>query len=184
MEKYSTTNHFLSLRDYENIAVRVVCKLGYKYRWMLRNEDAISEIIYNVALGDVRYKYGSRKGYRMSNANFSARTINSNKAKFVYLDASRDVGYGEFNLHKMIENKKDINPSEKSAANEIIAYIHEMEELTTQEKIALIMTYQDNASQSEIATHLQVSQQRISQYVESGIRKLKLKLNPDDDCLL
>lgn len=185
MGKNSRQSNYLPIRDYEKIALYTIHKLGYKYQWMLKSEDAISEIIYNVALGDSRYKeIGSRKGYRMSNANYAARTINSNKKNFVYLDQTKEGKYGEFNLHKIIGNRKDIDPADLTIYREIVSYIETAEELTNHEKTTLQMFFIQNASQSEIAKQLQVTQQRISQYVESGLSKLRTKFNTDNESVL
>ena len=179
MEKDCWSN-YLTLDEYERLAVICILSMGYRYVHLLRNEDAIAYVMNFMIRADQKYNVsiGHRGAFRMDQGKYACRHIIRNK-KISPISLDGLITYnngGESSLHSKIASTK-ASPAQLAEIKELVNYIDKSTLLSAQEKLCVRKYFMENNTESNIALELKLTQERVSHIIKTAIIKLRWKFN-------
>lgn len=174
MEKFGNNTEFLSLKEYEVLAKKVIHK--YLSKRMVENPNILHNVINSLILADSKFNgSGDRFQYMIYCAKFQIKT---EKRKFAIAQKKKKA---KSNLDIAINDLMSTKPKSLDyvEANDIIEYILNSSNFSHLEKIVAKKLYVENAFEKDIARDMKISQQYVNRAKQSLISKLRRKFNDE-----
>lgn len=170
---------FDTLESYYTIATKLVSKYAPRIRnglaqEMLNNEDAMSNIVYNIILADSKFNgNGNKYGYRKDMAIYAIKKYfnrsSQNKKKYTY---SIDQKFNDdtTSLSSSLEDNK-LSPAQKLEISEYIDYV--LDKVSAKQADYLKKYYLDGMSLTEIAKEKGISRQAVHNVIQLALKKIR-----------
>lgn len=187
---------FESLSEYITLAQKIVAKNA---KWLLKDEDAISNVAYCVMMADWRYNENNNSGtersskslysYRNQCGIWAIKTYLTKKSKKVFPTCSLDYQSqtSSNNIHNIIQDKRVKTPLEEIQEKEkaektqnFIATILNCEKISSKQKDFIKLYYLENYTYERIAKLYKLRRESVRQSIIRALRNIKENYTDED----
>ena len=187
---------FESLSEYITLAQKIVAKNA---KWLLKDEDAISNVAHCVMMADWRYNENNNSGtersskslysYRNQCGIWAIKTYLTKKSKKVFPTCSLDYQSQTTsnNIHNIIQDKRVKTPLEEIQEKEktektqnFIETILNCEKISSKQKDFIKLYYLENYTYERIAKLYKLRRESVRQSIIRALRNIKENYTDED----